>query len=152
MQLAFHKPNSKNSGFLFGFKISENKEFFIEAIKQFSWNDETKNGSFKENAKSQDPSKKLSVKLTMFEAGEILNVINSSGAYSTVHVSNKGKTIIACSTKLEEKTVGQNTFKLKRLSFSISKDENKYFMLLAPGELECLRVFLVEFIKISLAK
>ena len=48
-----------------------NAVMYVSMIQQHSWNDKTKSGSFKENAKN--PEKSGTIKLSANEAGEILS-------------------------------------------------------------------------------
>ena len=53
-------PNSKNTGAAFSFDLAKDKKgnavMYVSMIQQHSWNDKTKSGSFKENAKNPEKS------------------------------------------------------------------------------------------------
>jgi len=73
--LAFFKPNSKSTGHLCSFKYSKlDNSFMAELVKQSSWNAQTHQGSFA----GKDPSKKVSVKLSETEIGQILACIKKN--------------------------------------------------------------------------
>ena len=50
MSLSLYKPNSKNTGCAFSFKIGANKNkepvIYVTAIQQYSWDDAKKAGNF----------------------------------------------------------------------------------------------------------
>lgn len=146
MQLPFHKPNSKNTGFLFGFKTNQGS-LFLEAIRQVSWNDQTKNGSFKANAKSKDPQKKIVIKMNAIEAGGLLKTLNSQIPFSTVHRSEQGQTAISVYKMKRNVKIGQNEYEVDNVSFNVSKDGSKMGILLNVNEIEAFKIFLVEYIK-----
>jgi hypothetical protein len=73
--LAFFKPNSKSTGHLCSFKYSKlDNSFMAELVKQSSWDAQRHQGSFA----GKDPSKKVSVKLSEFEVGQILACIKKN--------------------------------------------------------------------------
>ena len=76
MIVQYYKPNSKNTGCAFSFDIGANNKnqepcVYVRAIKQHSWNDKTRTGSFSENAK--DPDKSISIKLNEIEVGGFIH-------------------------------------------------------------------------------
>ena len=82
-QYDIYKPNAYNAGCAFSFKILEKDKdgnpikpsFLVQSIKQAKWNDQTKTGSFSENAK--DPEKNIYFKLNENEIGGMLNAIEN---------------------------------------------------------------------------
>ena len=73
--LAFFKPNSKSTGHLCSFKYSKlDNSFMAELVKQSSWDAQRHQGSFA----GKDPSKKVSVKLSETEIGQILACIKKN--------------------------------------------------------------------------
>lgn len=74
----FYKPNKSNKGHLFSFNLGKAKEdenlaLYLEGVKQNGWNEETKNGTFKDGAK-------ISVKFNEFEIAQFLNTIETDFA------------------------------------------------------------------------
>ena len=84
MRLNFYKPNRSNAGTALSFNVAPPKEntkdaspdLYVSFVKQASWNDETKKGSFSENAKN--PEKTASLKLNETEAASIIRAIRCS--------------------------------------------------------------------------
>lgn len=116
MQYQLYKPNSKNTGAAFSFRVnSQDKEgnsikptLFMQSIKQASWDDSKKTGSFSENAK--DPEKNVYVKLNENEVGGIINAIENYTEFSAFHSYNEDKTQI--SFKPYSKKDGTKAFSL----------------------------------------
>jgi hypothetical protein len=125
MQYVLYKPNSKNTGCAFSFKVIRNTKskddypvFLIECLKQYSWDDKNKKGSFADNSK--DPEKNIFVKLNEVEVGGLLNAIEKYQEFSAFHTYNDDKTTI--SFKPYKKQNGDNAF-----SFSIVKNHTLKF-------------------------
>lgn len=126
MQYNLYKPNSKNTGSVFSFKIvTKSKEgspivpiFLVECLKQARWDDKKKNGSFSEN--SGDPEKNIFFKFNEVEIGGFLNAIEKYAEFSAFHTYNEDKTII--SFKPYKKQNGTDAF-----SFSVIKNQTLKF-------------------------
>ena len=89
----FYKPTAKNTGHACQFWFSKNeKSFFVELLKQHSWNQQTKTGSFK--GSKSNPSKRTIIKLGIVEACEILETIDKNVKWSTYHTNEKNTTQI----------------------------------------------------------
>jgi|TARA_R100000081_G_C4752581_1_gene135231 hypothetical protein len=151
MQYNLYKPNSYNSGCAFSFKIiSKDKEgnetkpsFLIQGIKQASWDNNKKTGSFSANAK--DPEKNIYIKLNEHEVGSLIYSIEKYIEFKAFHSYKDDKTQI--SFKPYEKKNGGNAF-----SFSIVKNGSLKFGLgIELGEARALvvllQMFLTQFFK-----
>ena len=79
MKFTLYKPNSKNTGAAFSFDLAKDKKgnavMYVSMIQQHSWNDKTKSGSFKENAKN--PEKNGTFKLSANDAVNVRSTLNS---------------------------------------------------------------------------
>jgi hypothetical protein len=145
MIVQYYKPNSKNTGCAFSFDIGSNQKnnepcIYIRAIKQFSWNNERRTGSFSENSKN--PEKSISLKINEIEAGGFINAIENYCDFSAFHSFQDNKTSI--SFKPYSKKDGTKAF-----SFGITRNSANKFgigveMSEAYGLLEFLKVFLQE--------
>ena len=98
MIVQYYKPNSKNTGCAFSFDIGANNKnqepcVYVRAIKQHSWNDKTRTGSFSENAK--DPDKSISIKLNEIEVGGFIHAIEKYKEFSAFHSYEDNKTSIS---------------------------------------------------------
>jgi hypothetical protein len=138
MNFSLYKPNSKVTGCAFQFKIGQGKgsekTLYISSIQQSSWNENTKTGSFSDNAKN--PEKTLNIKLNENEIGGLLYAIRQYKEFSAYHTFEDNKTQI--SFKPYQKKDGTDAF-----SFSISRNGNQKFGIgIELGEAEALSEFL----------
>jgi hypothetical protein len=138
MKFSLYKPNSKVTGCAFQFKIGQGKNdektLYVSAIQQASWNENTKTGSFSDNAKNQE--KTLNIKLNENEIGGLLYAIRQYKDFSAFHTYEDNKTQI--SFKPYQKKDGTDAF-----SFSISRNGNQKFGIgVELGEAEALSEFL----------
>jgi len=96
-KLDFCKPTKSVTGSWVTFNLTKDQEenkkngFYVNMIKQAGWNDQTRNGTFKENV--NNPEKHKIIKLSENDIAEMLLVFRSNGKkkWSTVHA---GKTPI----------------------------------------------------------
>jgi hypothetical protein len=138
MKFSLYKPNAKVTGCAFQFKVGQSKgdekTLYVSAIQQSSWNENTKTGSFSDNAKN--PEKTLNIKLNENEIGGLLYAIRVYTEFSAFHTFDENKTQI--SFKPYTKQNGAKAF-----SFSISRNGNQKFGIgIELGEAEALSEFL----------
>ena len=139
MIVQYYKPNSKNTGCAFSFDIGANNKnqepcVYVRAIKQHSWNDKTRTGSFSENAK--DPDKSISIKLNEIEVGGLIFAIEKYKEFSAFHSYEDNKTSI--SFKPYMKKDGADAF-----SFGVTRNSaNKFGIGVEMSEAYGLREFL----------
>lgn len=113
MIVQFYKPNANNTGFAASFDIGNNNKnqepfFFVNVIKQYSWNNKTRTGSFSENRK--DPDKNIRIKLNENEIGGLIHAIEKDTEFSAFHSYEDNKTSI--SFKPYKKKDGTSAFSL----------------------------------------
>ena len=139
MIVQYYKTNSKNTGCAFSFDIGANNKnqepcVYVRAIKQHSWNDKTRTGSFSENAK--DPDKSISIKLNEIEVGGLIFAIEKYKEFSAFHSYEDNKTSI--SFKPYKKKDGADAF-----SFGVTRNSaNKFGIGVEMSEAYGLREFL----------
>lgn len=96
MKHTLYKPNSKNTGAAFSFDSVKDRDgrnvLFVSMIQQYSWDDNKKNGSFKENAKN--PDKSATIMLSFNEAGEFISSFRSRIPFVAFHKRKDDTTII----------------------------------------------------------
>jgi len=85
-QIEIFKPNSKNTGALFSFKVSPDKKsgkpiMWVTAIRQSGWNSSNSTGSFSGNAK--DPANSINLKFNEFEAAGIADALRTGCSASS---------------------------------------------------------------------
>jgi hypothetical protein len=115
--ISFYKPNSKNSGTACSFTVNpKDASIWGSLIKQSSWNEAKKIGSFSEN--QNNPNKSVKVKFSLTEAAGILDAIEKNTEFSAYHTSEKQTTRIKlCPYMREEKQVG--------FSYAVNKEDKQ---------------------------
>ena len=122
--LQFYKPNSKNTGCGCSFKYSAKDDcIFVNMIKQASWDDQTKRGSFAGNA--QNPKASCSVKLSLTEAADIISAVRRNGEVSAFHDSAKQVTRIKFSPYVRPTKDDPSKTAQVGYSFSVSKESKE---------------------------
>mgnify|MGYP003653850343 CR=1 FL=1 len=129
--IQFYKPNSKNTGNAFGFRLgvqgkSQEPCLYMTAVQQHSWDSKNRNGSFAKNAK--DPDKSASVKFNESELGGFIYAIENYEKFSAFHSFDNNSTSIL---------LGPYTKKdgTKAFSFSVARNSsNKFGMGLEMSE------------------
>lgn len=132
MPLQFFKPTKTNSGAASSWRFfSKDGSFLVQIIKQTGWNDEYKTGSFKDG-------EKMSIKLSLTEAGSIINSIRSKSEFSTVHKTKDRTLSLKFSPYIDKESKTYKGFGL-----SASAGENKYFRIgFTPADLCLLEQFI----------
>jgi hypothetical protein len=138
MNYSLYKPNSKTTGCAFQFKIGQSKGgdkvLYVSAIQQASWNENTKTGSFSENAKN--PEKTLNIKLNENEIGGLIYAIRTYSDFSAFHTYDENKTQISFKPYTKQNDT-------KAFSFSVSRNGNQKFGVgIELSEAEALSEFL----------
>ena len=106
----------------------------VRAVKQHSWNQSRRTGSFSENAKN--PEKSISIKLNEVEVGGLIHAIEKYTDFSAFHSYEDNKTAI--SFKPYTKKDGTNAF-----SFGVTRNSaNKFGIGVEMSEAYGLREFL----------
>lgn len=115
--ISFYKPNSKNTGTACSFSVNpKDNSVWGSLIKQSSWNELKKIGSFSEN--QNNPNKSVKVKFSLTEAAGILDSIERNTEFSAYHSSEKQTTRIKfCPYLREDKQVG--------FSYSVNKEDKQ---------------------------
>ena len=147
--IQFYKPNSKNTGSGCAFKISVKDEcIYVNLIKQASWDDSKKRGSFAANA--QNPKISVSSKLSSTEVGDIISAIRRNGEFNGFHDSSKQITRLKFSPYLRPLKDNPNQREQVGYSFSVSKeskenaqDKTSFLMGFTFGEAIKLEAFLM---------
>ena len=153
MKFTLYKPNSKNTGAAFSFDLAKDKKdnsvMYVSMIQQHSWNDQTKSGSFKENAKN--PEKSGTIKLSPTEAGEILSSFKTRVPFLAFHRSGEDTTIIKFTPwdkkkKIKEKD-GDKWYETPAFGISVTRNSSQTYKLpLEAGETEALSELLKAYI------
>lgn len=146
MRLNFYKPNKSNTGTALSFNVVSRQtketpenglDLYVSFVKQASWNESTRKGSFSENAKN--PEKTASLKLNETEAATIIRAVRLGTKFSTVHAYQGSTTSIMFGPY--QKKNGDNAF-----SFSIKKGEQSFLIGFELGEGELIAQFLENYL------
>lgn len=153
MSIQIYKPNSKNTGSAYTFSKSKDKKdgspvFYISAIAQHSWNEDTKTGSFAGNSKN--PEKTINVKISEIEAGSFVSAFNSRYEYTAFHSYEGNNTTIKAtpwdkSAKISKynpstKQYEESSIQVPAFGFTLSKGKgNSIKIALDPGEVEVVK-------------
>lgn len=115
--ISFYKPNSKNTGTACSFTFNtKDQSVWGSLIKQSSWNETKKIGSFSEN--QNNPNKSVKIKFSLTEAAGIIDSIERNVEFSAYHTSEKQTTRIKiCPYIKDEKQVGY--------SYSVNKEDKQ---------------------------
>jgi hypothetical protein len=115
--IQFYKPNPKNTGTACSFRVSPKDDcVFVNLIKQSSWDETKKRGSFSGN--SQNPKMSASLKLNSMEMGEIISAIRRNSEFSGFHDSSKQITKIRFSPY--KRASKENPEEVTQVGFSLS--------------------------------
>jgi hypothetical protein len=145
MQLQFYKANKAVTGSAVSFNIKE-KSLFVNFLKQASWNESKRTGSFRENIKN--PGKSGFIKFSISEAAGIIDAINRNEEFSYYHSSPNGITCGAIKPYMKEG---------KQIGFSFGlvstkkgeKESSKFGVGITFPESIIIKFFLESFIKDS---
>jgi hypothetical protein len=143
--ISFYKPNNKNTGTACSFSVNPKDEsIWSSLIKQSSWNDLKKIGSFSEN--QNNPNKSVKIKFSLVEAAGMLNALEKNVEFSAYHTSEKQSTQIKLSPYIrDDKQVGFS-YVVNRTDKQNSENKQTYLIGFYFNEAALLK----EFIKYAL--
>jgi len=140
-KISFYKPNPRNTGAAASFSvrnsINNEEDFYMNIVRQVSWDSDKRLGSFK----SDDPSNKIAIKFNMVELGSIIRSILYKEEFSTVHMFDKVATSISFKQSEYTKSYKGKDTTVKVLNINVSKNKEKYSVSLDFSEATVLWVF-----------
>lgn len=157
MNFTIYKPNSKSTGSAFSFQLTKDNKnkaiLYVSMIQQYSWNDKSKNGSFKENAKNSEKS--ATMKLSANEAGEILSSFKTRIPFLAFHRKDSDTTIIKFTPWDKKRKIkdqdGDTFYDTPAFGINVTRNSAQTFRLpLEAGETEVLSELFKEYIRRSL--
>ena len=116
--IQFYKPNKKVTGTACSFWLNRDGAVMASMIKQASWNDERRIGSFAGN--KDNPQKRVIVKFSNVEVAGIIDVLESNREFSEFHRSKNQTLQIRFCPYLDKANQSQKGF-----SFSINKTDKE---------------------------
>ena len=122
--IQFYKPNPKNTGCGCSFKISVKDDcVFVNLIKQSSWDESKKRGSFAGNA--QNPKMSASLKLSSTEVADIISAMRRNSEFNGFHDSPKQVTRIKFSPYMRASKDNPSEMNQVGFSMSVSKESKE---------------------------
>lgn len=154
MKYTVFKANPKSTGAIANLRTSKLKNdkknvweerLFLEMLPQKGWNDSNKTGSF-------DPDKKQTVMINPTEAGDMVNTILNGIPFDAYHQSGdgpgKGIKLAPFKGKRKFKTKdGEKEVEIQKFGLQLAGKGFSISAPLDPGEVQCLRVLLENYIK-----
>ena len=116
--IQFYKPNPKVTGTACSFWVNKDGSIMTSMIKQDSWNEAKKQGSFLKN--KDNPQKKVVSKLSRIEIAGIIDSIERNVEFKNFHSSQNQVLQIKFCPYLDKETQAQKGF-----SFSINKQDKE---------------------------
>jgi len=139
--IAFYKPNSKNTGTACSFSVnSKDESIWSSLIKQHSWNEVKKIGSFSEN--QNNPNKSVKIKFSLTEAAGILDSLERNTEFSAYHTSEKQSTQIKFSPYIREGTQVGYSYMISKTDKQNSENKQSYLIGFYFNEARLLKKFL----------
>jgi hypothetical protein len=105
-KLPFYRANKMKTGVAVSFNYGFNKDktsldLYVNGIKQATWNESTKSGTF--GANSSDPTKTINMKFSDTEVAGIIRAVEKQGFWSAYHKSPNGVTTASLRPYIPEK-------------------------------------------------
>lgn len=139
--ISFYKPNSKNTGTACSFSVNPKDEsIWSSLIKQSSWNESKKIGSFSEN--QNNPNKSVKVKFSLTEAAGILDAIRRQTEFSAFHSSEKQSIQIKFSPYIKDNKHVGFSYIVNKTDKQNSENKQSYLIGLYFNEATLLEKFL----------
>jgi hypothetical protein len=168
MSIKLYKPNFKNTGSLFSFEIGEGYKdksptLYIKALHQHHWDESKHIGSFSEYAKRENgqlvyPEHNISIKMSEFEVGSIIDVLEHGGDWNGFHSSNvsQDKTGILFYQKVkqvakkykdEKGQIAEKQVDVYGFGLILTRNVAEKFMIyIEPGEAVVLKQLLLKYL------
>ena len=116
--IQFYKPNPRLTGTACSFWMNADNTIMSSMIKQSSWDEKRKVGSFAAN--KDNPKGRVIVKLSPTEIGGIIDALESNRQFSTFHSSAKQTLQVKFGPYMDKQSDNQKGF-----SFSINKQDKE---------------------------
>jgi hypothetical protein len=139
--ITFYKPNSKNSGTACSFSVNpKDQSIWSSLIKQASWNDSKKIGSFSEN--QNNPNKSVKLKFSLTETAGLLDALERNSEFSAYHTSEKQSTQIKLAPYLKDNKQVGFSYMVSKTDKQNSENKQSYLIGFYFNEARLLKQFL----------
>jgi len=147
-----YHPSKSIKGFACSFWYSHRDDsFYATLIKQAGWDEKTQRGTFKDSL--NDPTKKVSIKLSDLEICGILDCIDRNRPFSSYHQSEGdpkqisfGPWMTKVAGDIDDNTPAKDEQKGYSFSISVGKNKdslNKFYIGLSYAEGRYIREFIL---------
>lgn len=116
--IQFYKPNPKVTGSACSFWLNKDRSIMSSIIKQDSWNEKTRTGSFVKN--KDNPKGKVVLKLGRIEVAGIIDSLETNREFCVYHKSEKQSLQVRFGPYIDKTTQAQKGF-----SFAVTKNDNQ---------------------------
>ena len=139
--ISFYKPNSKNTGTACSFSVnSKDESVWSSLIKQSSWNESKKIGSFSEN--QNNPNKSVKIKFSLPEIAGLLDCLEKNSEFSAYHSSEKQSTQIKLSPYVKDNKQVGFSYIVTKTDKQNSENKQSYLIGFYFNEAALLKYFL----------
>jgi len=139
--ISFYKPNSKNSGTACSFTVNtKDGSIWSSLIKQHSWNESKKIGSFSEN--QNNPTKSVKIKFSLTETAGILDALERNSEFTAYHTSDKQITRIKLSPYIKDNNQVGFSYTVNKESKENSENKQGYLIGFYFSEARLIKEFL----------
>ncbi|NBP14252.1 hypothetical protein EBU95_07610, partial [bacterium] len=133
--------NSKNTGTACSFSVNPKDEsIWSSLIKQSSWNETKKIGSFSEN--QNNPNKSVKIKFSLTEAAGLLDALERQAEFSAYHNSEKQSTQIKLSPYIKDNKQVGYSYIVNKTDKQNSENKQSYLIGFYFNEAKLLSEFL----------
>lgn len=139
--IQIYKPTKNVTGAAISLQAGlKDKHLYLNFIKQASWNDQTKKGSFIENRNK--PGFSTVVKFNQVEVGAMLDALEKFYAFSAFHSSDKSKTQITFGPADGEQKDKLYVLKIHQTNAQDTTQKTSFFIPITFGEARLIQEYL----------
>jgi hypothetical protein len=139
--ISFYKPNSKNTGTACSFSVNpKDGSAWSSLIKQSSWNESTKTGSFSDN--KDNPQKSARIKFSTTEVAGLLETLDKNTEFSAYHSSEQQITKIKFSPYIKDNKQVGFSYSVQKESKDNIENKQSYLIGFYFNEARLLKEFL----------
>jgi len=140
--ISLYKPTKKTTGLAISFRASDrDKSLFLNLIKQFSWNEAEKKGSFVEN--KDKPGFSTAIKLNQIEAAAIIDCIERVYPWSAFHNSPSKTTQINFGPSQDSSVF---TLQVNQTDKQDTSQKSSYFIPITYAEARLIKEYLIHYL------
>jgi hypothetical protein len=144
MSIQLYKPTSRMTGMAISFQASDMDEsLYVSLIKQASWNETTKRGSFIENRNK--PGFSTVIKFNQIEAGSMVDAIERFYAFTAFHNSADFTSQITLGPA-DGTNPSTFVFKVHQTNKKDTTKKSSFFIPISFGEARMIKEYLIHYL------